>query len=64
MISSAKTISYFIAFLLAMSAAWGQTTNQSGAVTGVITDQSSAAVPNAAVTLTSQLGAITTKTTG
>ncbi|MFL6465944.1 MAG: carboxypeptidase regulatory-like domain-containing protein [Bryobacteraceae bacterium] len=64
MISRTKTVSYFIVFLFAMSAAWGQTTNQSGAVTGTITDQSGAAVPNAAITLTSQLGATTTKTTG
>src|SRR4051812_44260643 len=41
-----------------------QTTNQSGAVTGTITDQSGAAVPNATVTLISELGAASRKTTG
>ena len=58
-----KTVACITFFFFALAAAWAQTTNESGAVTGTITDQTGAAVPNAAVTLTSQLGAATSKTT-
>ena len=59
-----RTISYFVAAVFALKTVSAQTTNQSGAVTGTINDQSGAAVPNATVTLTSQLGAASTKATG
>ena len=56
--------SLLIAFCLAVPAAWGQTSAESGAITGTVKDQTGAVVPNATVTLTAQSGTTTQKTTG
>src|ERR1700757_1451553 len=52
------------ALLLSVTAAWSQTSNQSGAITGSVRDQTGASVPNAKVTVTSPHGLSSEKTTG
>lgn len=43
---------------------WAQTSNQSGAITGTLKDQSGATIPKARVTVTSPVGLSTVKETG
>ncbi len=53
-----------LAALIFLPVLKSQTSNQSGAISGAVTDQSGAPVPRASVTLTSQSGASSTKVTG
>jgi Carboxypeptidase regulatory-like domain/TonB dependent receptor len=64
MIHRALSVWLGLTLLAGFSNAWGQTTNQSGAITGTVKDQTGAAVPGAKVTLTSATGASVDKTTG
>ncbi len=57
-------VAVFSTLLLTLPFGWSQTSNQSGAITGSVTDQTTAAVPNATVVLTSQGGAAIQKNTG
>lgn len=54
----------FFAVLFTVSRSHAQTSNQSGAITGAVTDPAGAPVPKASVTLTSQSGSENKKTTG
>ncbi|MCI0621858.1 MAG: TonB-dependent receptor [Acidobacteria bacterium] len=56
--------SAFMAVLLAAGTAHGQISSQTGAVRGIVLDPSGAAVASANLTLTSSIGAATTKQTG
>ncbi|MBV9441709.1 MAG: carboxypeptidase regulatory-like domain-containing protein, partial [Acidobacteriaceae bacterium] len=53
-----------LVLLLSLAAAWSQTSNQSGAITGSVRDQTGASVPNTKVTITSPAGMSTEKITG
>ncbi|HKW76025.1 MAG TPA: carboxypeptidase-like regulatory domain-containing protein [Terriglobales bacterium] len=58
------TRNWFAFALLLSGPAFAQITSQSGAITGTVSDQTGASVPNAKVTLTSGTGVATTQSTG
>ncbi len=62
--SKGISLSFLFLLCLAVPSAWAQTSAASGAVTGVVKDQTGAVVPNATVILTAQSGANTQKITG
>jgi len=53
-----------LVLFLALTSAWSQTSNQSGAITGAVKDQTGASVPKSKVTVISPAGISTEKTTG
>ena len=63
--TASKSAAVFaFSFALIALSAFGQITSQSGAITGTVSDQTGAVIPNAKITLRSEKGVNTTKLSG